>query len=224
MAAGVGKQIETPILLHSARIHPGRQDDQIAKQGSGPQQTGVGNRPRCRSAVFKSTSPSAASASGSLTLQFAWNPKEFDMSGRKNRSGPPGHLRGARHPWKLFWKRKVIKPEHRWIVPFLEAYVHDLRADKPELTAGEARVLELAQISRGVILLILAECAQSGLLRQVKGAWELQPAAQSLSRFCTAELKALKLLGLQRHAKPITRLTELLMAVPSASEEAQQDG
>jgi hypothetical protein len=136
------------------------------------------------------------------------------MAGKKGRSGPPGHTRGARYPWRLFWKRKVLKPESRWIIPALETYVDGLRSDKPNLTAGEARVLELAQISRGVTLLILSECAQHGLIRIVEGDVDLQPAMHALARFLSTELKALQTLGLERRAKTIPRLTELLAAAP----------
>jgi hypothetical protein len=146
------------------------------------------------------------------------------MAGKKGRSGPPGHLRGCKHPWKLLWRRKLITPQCRWVTQFIETYISDLRADKPDLTAGEQRTLEIAQLARGVTLLIFAECAQHGLLRKVNGDWDLQPAAHALNRFLAVELKALKLLGLDRRAKPIKKLTELLAAVPHACEDRQANG
>jgi hypothetical protein len=146
------------------------------------------------------------------------------MAGKKGRSGPPGHVRGAKHPWKLLWRRKLITPQSRWVTQFIESYISDLRTDKPDLTAGEARTLEIAQLARGVTLLIFAECAQHGLLRKVNGDWDLQPAAHALSRFLAVELKALKLLGLERRAKPIKKLTELLTVVPNGGEEGHGNG
>ena len=105
-----------------------------------------------------------------------------------------------------------MKPSHRWVLPVLEGYASSLASEKGDLTQAEMRTIEVAQISRGCSMLILAECADRGLMRQLPdGSWDLSQGAKELSRYLGVELKALSLLGLQRRAKPIGgTLAELL--------------
>ena len=117
-----------------------------------------------------------------------------------------------------------MRPESRWVLPLIESYSDGLLSDKPNLTAGEARTLEIASISRAVSLLILAECRTLGLIRKTgKDEWDLQPGAAQLARFLSVELKALQTLGLERRAKPIGRLTELLAAASEPNLHGEGD-
>ncbi len=135
------------------------------------------------------------------------------MSGKKGRSGPPGHLHNSRYPWRSFWKRRALRPEDKWILPTLEGYAAGLASDKPNLTEAEARMIEIGQISRGASMLILAECARSGFIQKENGSWDLAPGAKELGKFLSIERSALQALGLGRRAKPINgTLAELLAA------------
>jgi hypothetical protein len=133
------------------------------------------------------------------------------MAGKKGRSGPPGNLNGCSYAWRSFWKRKAVKPTHRWVLPFVDRYAETLASEKPGLTEAEHRVLEIAQISRGCSMLILAECASVGLIRRIGDTWDLSPGAKELGKYLSVELKALTVLGLERRVKPIGgTLAELL--------------
>lgn len=141
------------------------------------------------------------------------------MAGKKGRSGPPGNLNGASYSWRSFWRRKAVKPSHRWVLPFVDAYAETLAAEKPDLTEAERRVLEIAQISRGCSMLILAECASVGLIRKLDDSWDLSPGAKELGKYLGVELKALMALGLERRVKPIGgTLAELLTATTTEAQ------
>jgi hypothetical protein len=68
----------------------------------------------------------------------------------------------------------------------------------------------VAATAKGCTLLILNELKKSGFTCMIDGALELTPAARELPRFLGVELSALKLLGLERRAKPIDTLAEVL--------------
>jgi hypothetical protein len=56
-------------------------------------------------------------------------------------------------------------------------------------------------------MLILAECANQGLMRKLPdGSWDLHVGAKELSRYLSTELKALGLVGLDRRARPVQSL------------------
>jgi hypothetical protein len=53
-----------------------------------------------------------------------------------------------------------LRPEDRWILPILANYAGSLVADRggPDaMTAGEAHMIELAQLARGCTMLVLAQ-------------------------------------------------------------------
>ncbi len=140
------------------------------------------------------------------------------MAGIKGRSGPPGNLNNCRKPWRAFWRRRALKPEDKWILPTLERYAGGLASDKPGLSEAEARLIEIAQISRGATMLILAEAARSGFTKPERGSWNLSPGAKELAKFLAVERACLQTLGLGRRAKPIQDLAKQIQA------ERQADG
>ena len=82
---------------------------------------------------------------------------------RRKPGGMLGNLNASRHPWRAFWRRRALRPEDRWILPILADYSGSLVADRggPEaMTAGEAHMIELAQLARGCTMLILAQAAR----------------------------------------------------------------
>lgn len=141
--------------------------------------------------------------------------------GKKGRSGPPGNLNASRNPWRAFWRRRALKPEHKWIVPVLESYGAELVADKggqDSITAGERRMAEIAQTARGASMLILAEAARSGFTTKVDGTWDLAPGVKELAKFLNTERQALDSLGLERRVK-VKTLAEILAGDDGDGEE-----
>ena len=132
------------------------------------------------------------------------------MAGKRGRSGPPGNLNGAHHPWRSFWRRRALRPADKWIVPVLESYRAGFESDKPDLTEGECRTLEIAITARGAQMLILAEAARSGFTHPVNKTWDLAPGVKELAKFQTVELQALRAIGLERRARPVPTLAQYL--------------
>lgn len=129
------------------------------------------------------------------------------------RGGQLGNLNATKHPWRTFWRRRALQPENRWIVPVLESYAEQIAADKggeDAITAGEKRVLEIAQTARGAAMLIMAEAGRSGFTQTTEKGWDLHPGVKELSRFLGLERQALGDLGLGRRAKDVPNLQEYL--------------
>jgi hypothetical protein len=146
------------------------------------------------------------------------------MSGIKARSGPPHNLNRSRRPWALFWRKRALRSEDRWILPIIEGYATGLASDKPNLTEAEKHMIEIGQISRGATMLILAEAARSGFIHKADGTWDLAPGAKELAKFLSIERSALATLGLARRARPAQSITEYLAgkaALPIAPDHAK---
>lgn len=141
-------------------------------------------------------------------------------SGRPSRrtpGGQPGNLNAAVNPWVSFWRRRALRPADRWVLPLLELYAGSLVADRggPEaMTAGEAHMIELAQLARGCTLLVLhAAAGGPGLVGRrrsasTKGGTVVQRLSEpdlagTLVRFMSVERAALQAIGLERRAKPV---------------------
>jgi hypothetical protein len=106
--------------------------------------------------------------------------------------------------------RGLIRDADAWVRRPMELYASSLLSDKPDATAGQHHAIEVAATAKGCTLLILNELKKSGFTCMIDGALELTPAARELPRFLGVELSALKLLGLERRAKPIDTLAEVL--------------
>jgi hypothetical protein len=132
------------------------------------------------------------------------------MGGKPGRSGPPLNTNAVRHPWRSFWKRLALKDEHKSVGLALVKYENALLRDKPDATEGERRTIELACEAKAARLLIWEALEGEGFTRRGIDGLALMPAAEALPKFIGAELGALKLLGLERRAKPVQSLTEYL--------------
>ena len=152
------------------------------------------------------------------------------MAGKKGRSGPPHNINASRHPWRSFWRRRALKAEDKWILPVIEGYASGLASDKPGASEGELRMIEIAQISRGATMLILAEAARSGFIAKADGTWDLAPGAKELGKFLSVERASLQALGLERRGKPVQSLGEYLRqrdgdrTPPLPEDEREQEG
>lgn len=141
------------------------------------------------------------------------------MAGKAGRSGPPGNLNNARRPWRSFWKRRALRSEDRWILPTIESYGSGLISDKggeESISAAEMRMIEIAQISRGCAMLILSNAARNGFTRETPAnatggaSWDVAPGIRELGRFLALERSALQAIGLERRARPVPTLAEVL--------------
>src|SRR6266545_1886996 len=114
-----------------------------------------------------------------------------NTGGKKNRSGPPGNLHGTKHPWRVFWRRRALQDQYRYILPLIEKYSADLVADKggdDSVTSAERRMIEIAQTARACSMLILAEGHKRGLIRKLDGDdWDVTTGFKELNRYLQTE-------------------------------------
>jgi hypothetical protein len=123
-----------------------------------------------------------------------------------------GNLNGTRRPWAVFWKRRALRPEDRWVLPLLERYTAGLVDDKggpDNMSAAELRMVELAQLARACSLLVLSTAANEGGLAAPRKGPDLP---STLARFLNVERQTLVALGLERRARPVPSLRELIAA------------
>lgn len=128
------------------------------------------------------------------------------MGGVKGRSGPPSNLNNCKRPWAVFWRRRALRPQDKWVLLVLERYTEGLVADKggeQNISAAEGRMVEIAQTARGATMLILAEAARKGFIRQTEQGWDLHPGAKELARFLGIERQTLEGLGLARRPRDL---------------------
>ena len=140
------------------------------------------------------------------------------MGGMKGRSGPPGNTNASRYAWRTLTRRGLLREQDQWVGRPLDLYVQGLLSDKPEATAGERNIIEIAATAKACVLLIMSELKKSGFTHTVGGAVELTPAARELRSFLQTEIQALRVLGLGRRAKPVQGLESYLENRPYAEE------
>lgn len=145
------------------------------------------------------------------------------MAGKAGRSGPPKNTNASKYGWRVLWRRALIRETDTWVRRPIELYASSLLADKPEATAGQQHVVEVATTAKACVLLILQELKKTGFTSTIDGVLELTPAARELPRFLGLELAALKVLGLERQAKPVQTLAEYLASKADASELPAKD-
>jgi len=97
----------------------------------------------------------------------------------------------------------MIREQDRWVQRPVEQYIAGLVGDKPGASAAEQNTIEIAAIAKGCGLLILHELKRHGLTTKIDGQLELTPVGDELRKFLELELKALKVLGLERRSKLI---------------------
>ena len=138
------------------------------------------------------------------------------------------NLNAARLPWRSFWKRRALRVEDRWVLPVLADYAEGLATDKggvENCSAAELRMIEVAQVARGCSMLILSNAARAGFTRDIPlsaagaATWTLAPGVGELGKFLSIERAALQSIGLERRARPVPSLAEIL-----AAREQGQDG
>ncbi len=133
------------------------------------------------------------------------------MAGRKGRSGPPpGNLNAAKSvlPALARLRRgKSLPPELGRVLALANREAEELVTDRGgwgNLTGAERLMLSNWKSARKAELLIWSELLERGPV-QVKqdGSWDLQPGAQRLAPFLSAQRAALLALGLERREKAL---------------------
>ena len=120
-----------------------------------------------------------------------------------------GNLGGSRRPWETYWRRRALKPKDRWVLYLVRDYIPGLQADKPDATAAETRLMELASVSRVCWALAMSRLDEQG-----------GPDLATVARFVSEERAALCALGLDRRAKPVDPMQAIREAVDRANAEA----
>ena len=106
--------------------------------------------------------------------------------GRPGRSGPPLNLNNCRHPWRVYWRRRALRPEDRWVLRLVEDYEARLAEDRGrDLGFGETRAAEIAKTARVCQLLALAAFVESGIMRPAVSRTTRARARRRLGRSCT---------------------------------------
>ena len=156
-------------------------------------------------------------------------------SGRPLRRRPgaqPANLNASRNAWRAFWQRRALRPADRWVLPLLSDYSAALVTDRggPDaMTAGERSMIELATLARGCTMLVLAQAAAGGGIvggrrsATIKGADSTRSLADPdlaghLVRFMQVERSALQAIGMERRARPVKSLREVLMEAARETE------
>lgn len=143
------------------------------------------------------------------------------MSEKRKRGGQKNNLNAAKRPWRSFWKRRALRPEHRHINRVVEDGGSELLRDHPDASAAQRRCIEIWQIARGASMLILGECAASGFITKIDGTWDLSPGAKELARFLSIERACLQTLGLERKTRAPIMLSDYIEAKRKNDQEPQ---
>lgn len=120
------------------------------------------------------------------------------LLGRRSRA-MQGNMHAMRFPWRVYWRKRALRPEDRWVLALVADYIPEIVADKggeAGVTAAESRLAELAAAARVCWLLALASPAAG--------------ARAEAPRFMAIERQSLQALGLERRARPVPSLRELL--------------
>jgi hypothetical protein len=145
----------------------------------------------------------------SVTQKGPW-PRGADRAPVKtpNKLARPGNLGNTQHPWRVYWRRRALPADKRWVLRLVEDYVPALLADKGgegNVSAAEMKVMELAAVARVCWALAMVD----GNL-------------DTVARFVSVERSCLADLGLERRAKPVDPMQALRAAVERANEGADE--
>ncbi len=133
------------------------------------------------------------------------------MAGKKGRSGPPpGNLNAAKSvlPALARLRRgKSLPPEMGRVLALANREAEELITDRggwENLTGAERLMLSNWKSARKAELLIWDELLERGAVWvKEDGSWDLQPGAQRLAPFLSAQRAALLALGLTTRKSPI---------------------
>ena len=133
------------------------------------------------------------------------------MAGKKGRSGAPrGNLNAAKNVLPVLRRLRRGKPlpeELGRVTALAEQEAEELISDKggwQNISGAERLMLSNWKAARRAELLIWHELIERGaVMAKEDGTWDLQPGAQRLAPFLSAQRAALLALGLERKEKPV---------------------
>ena len=70
---------------------------------------------------------------------------------KRKPGGHPGNLNSTKNPWAVYWKRRALRREDRWVLGLVRDYVPELIEDKggeDEVSFAQRKVMELAAVAR----------------------------------------------------------------------------
>ena len=111
--------------------------------------------------------------------------------GVKGRSGPPGNMNGLRNPWRVFWRRRALRKQDKWILRLVEDYEGSLIAElggADAVSSMQCKLIEVLKAARTCWLLGLVDGGEVGV--------------KESARFMTIEARGLVALGLERREAP----------------------
>src|SRR5438874_238372 len=76
---------------------------------------------------------------------------------------PLGNVNAVKRPWAVFWRRRALRNQDRWVLPLMSDYEEGLVSDKggrDNMSAAELHMVTLAALARGCTMLVLAEAAK----------------------------------------------------------------
>ncbi len=149
------------------------------------------------------------------------------MAGKKGRSGPPrGNLNAAKNVLPALarlQRGKSLPPELNRLARMANQEAEELTSDKggrENMSGAERLMLSNWKSARMAELLIWNEVLKKGaVLVKEDESWDLQPGAQRLAQFLSAQRGALLALGLERREKVVDLKAYIEALKPGESSE-----
>ena len=145
--------------------------------------------------------------------------KGTEAPARRRCGAVAGNFGGVKYPWLVFWKRRALRPEDKWVRTIVSDHAGSVLSDKPDASEAEKHVIEVGAIARGCTALILDAMRRAGGV-ETEGGLAL---VRELRGFLSLEQKALLALGLGRRARPVDPLQAVRDAVERASQDADAE-
>ena len=132
------------------------------------------------------------------------------MAGKKDKSGPPGNLNARRSSLAAIGRLQQGRPLPSTlarVVALADQEAEELISDRggwEQMSGAERLMVSNWTSARKAELLIWSELLQRGAVQvNEDGSWDLQPGAQRLAPFLSAQRAALLALGLERRKKAV---------------------
>lgn len=124
---------------------------------------------------------------------------------------PDGNLNAARHPARTFWSRRALRAQDAWATHVYRHYLDDLLTDKPDPSAAELRIAEIASAARTCQALMLADIKNVGrLVTLPDGRTDVSGLVKELRQFMALERSALESFGTEKQPRPAKSLGDIV--------------
>lgn len=133
--------------------------------------------------------------------------KSLSLAGRGNLS------RVGKSPWNTWMRRRALRQEDQWAARMAQQMADGLISDKggpAAITAGERALVENATLARVAVLLCMSRIASDGAWKMGPKGETASPGMESLVKYLSAERQSLQALGLERRARDLPRLADVL--------------